>query len=63
VALGESRSAGALGAVNRRLIRLRKQLFSYQMFVVAQARPSLAYLLEAADAASNIRAESSAGPR
>jgi glycosyltransferase involved in cell wall biosynthesis len=56
VALGESRSAGALGAVNRGLIRLRKQLFSYQIFVVARPRPSLSYLLEAADAASNVRA-------
>jgi 2-polyprenyl-3-methyl-5-hydroxy-6-metoxy-1,4-benzoquinol methylase len=37
-------------------LRLRKQLFSYQIFVVARPRPSLSYLLEAADAASNVRA-------
>jgi 2-polyprenyl-3-methyl-5-hydroxy-6-metoxy-1,4-benzoquinol methylase len=57
LALGASRTARALAGVNRGLIRLRKQLFSYQIFVVAQPRPSLGHLLEQAREKSEVRAE------
>jgi hypothetical protein len=38
--------------VNKALIRLRPQLFSYQIFVVAQPKPSLQSLLAAAEETS-----------
>jgi len=58
LALGDgSRSGRALLRLNRSLIRLRKQLFSYQILVVAQPRPSLGYLLEQAHAETQVRVE------
>jgi len=56
LALGDTKSGRALARVNHGLIHLRKQLFSYQLFVVAQPRPSLAYLLEQAQTESEARA-------
>jgi glycosyltransferase involved in cell wall biosynthesis len=56
LALGDTKSGRALARVNHALVRVRKQLFSYQFFVVAQPRPSLAYLLEQARTESAARA-------
>jgi glycosyltransferase involved in cell wall biosynthesis len=47
-ALGESAVARSAFKVNRALIRARRQLFSYQAYVVAQVAPSLPYLLSEA---------------
>ncbi len=58
LALGEARVGRVLSKINRGLIRARKQLFSYQVFVVAQPRPSLSYLLEQARAESEERVRS-----
>ena len=58
LALGEAKSGLVLSGLNRRLIRLRKQLFSYQIFATAQPRPSLDYLLDQARAESKARVES-----
>ena len=55
-ALGHKRVGRALARANHALIRLRKQLFSYQLFVVARPRPSLAYLLAQAREESEARA-------
>lgn len=56
LALGNTTSGRVLARANRALIRLRKQLFSYQLFVLARPRPSLAYLLERAQTDSKARA-------
>jgi 2-polyprenyl-3-methyl-5-hydroxy-6-metoxy-1,4-benzoquinol methylase/glycosyltransferase involved in cell wall biosynthesis len=40
---------------NQVLIRVSKRMFSYQMFIVAQPRPSLEYLLETAETQSALR--------
>jgi glycosyltransferase involved in cell wall biosynthesis len=56
LALDHNAVGRALARVNHGLIRLRRQLFSYQFFVVAQPWPSLAYLLEQARAESEARA-------
>jgi glycosyltransferase involved in cell wall biosynthesis/2-polyprenyl-3-methyl-5-hydroxy-6-metoxy-1,4-benzoquinol methylase len=56
LALGDTRAGRALARVNHGLLRVRKQLFSYQFFVVAQPRPSLAYLLAQARQESEARA-------
>ena len=56
-ALGEAKLGQALFSLNRALIKLRKQLFSYQIFVVAQPRPSLPYLLEQARTESQARSD------
>lgn len=63
LALGEARGGPLLSGLNRGLIRLRKQLFSYQIFAVAAPRPSLGYLLEQARAESRARAESTGQTR
>jgi 2-polyprenyl-3-methyl-5-hydroxy-6-metoxy-1,4-benzoquinol methylase len=57
LALGQRRATALLLRLNRRLARLRKQLFSYQIFVIAEPRPSLPYLLEQARAESEVRIE------
>jgi glycosyltransferase involved in cell wall biosynthesis len=57
LALGEGRAARLLLGLNEALIRLRKQLFAYQILVVARGRPSLDYLLEQARAESRARVE------
>jgi glycosyltransferase involved in cell wall biosynthesis len=47
-------------SINKMMIGISKSMFSYQMMMVAQARPSLAYLLEqahTASAAKSIEAE------
>ena len=43
-------------AINKLLIRLSRGWFSYQIFMVLQARPSLEYLLQTAEQQSAIRA-------
>ena len=58
MAVGEGAVAHTLSTVNRALIKLRKQLFSYQIFLVAQPRPSLPYLLAEAHEQSRARADS-----
>ena len=52
LALDDAPSARRLSHVNKALIRLRPQLFSYQIFVVAQPKPSLQSLLAAAEETS-----------
>jgi hypothetical protein len=56
LALGDTKTGRALAAANHALVHVRKQLFSYQLFVVAQPRPSLAYLLEQARTESEAKA-------
>ena len=56
LALGETRTGRALAIANHALVNVRKQLFSYQFFVVARPRPSLAYLLEQARTESEAKA-------
>ena len=56
-AVGETRLARTLLAVNQSLVRLRRELFSYQAFVVAQPRPSLPHLLTEARQHSRDRAD------
>jgi glycosyltransferase involved in cell wall biosynthesis len=46
LALGNTRLARFLLAVNRALVFLSKGLFSYQIFVIAKPRPTLEHLLE-----------------
>jgi glycosyltransferase involved in cell wall biosynthesis len=56
LALGDKKVGRVLARLNASLIRVRKQLFSYQLVVVARPRPSLAYLLEQARSESETRA-------
>ena len=60
LAVGDAPSGRVLSRLNRSLIRLRRQLFSYQIFVVAEPRPSLAYLLSQAEEESKARESSTA---
>jgi 2-polyprenyl-3-methyl-5-hydroxy-6-metoxy-1,4-benzoquinol methylase len=55
-AVGESGLGSFLLKVNKLLIRLRRSIFAYQMFMVARPRPGLPYLLRQATEASAIRA-------
>jgi len=55
LALGNRRAARSLLALNRWGNRIRKNLFAYQAFAVAQPRPSLEYLLNDAYAQSAMR--------
>jgi glycosyltransferase involved in cell wall biosynthesis len=57
LALGEGRASRVLLGANIALARLRKQLFAYQILVVAQPRPSLEFLLARADSESRARSE------
>ena len=57
-AVGETRLARTLLGVNQGLVRLRRELFSYQAFVVAQPRLSLPHLLTEARQHSRDRADS-----
>jgi 2-polyprenyl-3-methyl-5-hydroxy-6-metoxy-1,4-benzoquinol methylase len=41
--------------INQLLIRVSKRVFSYQIFIVAQPRPTLEYLLEKAETQSALR--------
>lgn len=50
LALGDVRSARALLWVNRRLIRLRRQMFSYQIFATLRPPVDLNRLIEASEA-------------
>ncbi len=56
MAVGETGVGRALAAANRALIRARKQLFSYQIFIVAAPRPALEYLLQTAGEHARVRA-------
>jgi glycosyltransferase involved in cell wall biosynthesis len=56
LALRSPRAGRSLLKLNETLIRVRKQVFSYQAFVVARPRPSLESLLSDAERASNVRA-------
>lgn len=55
LALGDTRLARVLLALNRVLIRISKTLFSYQIFLVARPLPSIEWLLQSAAAAANER--------
>ena len=55
-ALGETTLARLLLRLNKLLIRVRPQVFSYQVFMVATPRPALEYLLQRAETASAARA-------
>jgi glycosyltransferase involved in cell wall biosynthesis len=57
MAVGERPLGRALLRLNRALIRARKQLFAYQMFIVATPRPLLPYLLAEAYEKSQARAQ------
>jgi len=48
LAMGDTRVSRALLAVNRFMIRLFRGAFSYQIFMVAEVRPSLENLLKLA---------------
>jgi glycosyltransferase involved in cell wall biosynthesis/SAM-dependent methyltransferase len=54
---GGSAIGRTLTALNRALIRLRRGLFSYQMFLVVESMPSLQYLLQTAYTESEARTE------
>lgn len=55
LALGSRPAGRAAFAVNQALIKLRRQLFAYQSFVVARPLPALEYLLSRAHEASSSR--------
>ncbi|MFL2688090.1 MAG: glycosyltransferase [Alphaproteobacteria bacterium] len=55
IAIGESRMSKFMLAANKALIYISKRLFSYQLFIVAQPKPSLSYLLESAYATSSAK--------
>jgi glycosyltransferase involved in cell wall biosynthesis len=56
LAMGDNRFSRLLMRLNRLLISLSKGLFSYQIFMVLQPRPSLELLLKAAEEQSRVRA-------
>jgi glycosyltransferase involved in cell wall biosynthesis len=58
LALGDSRVARALVSVNHHANRLWKRLFAYQIYAIAEPRPSLDVLLREAYVQSAIRAGS-----
>ena len=55
LALGDTALARFLLAINRRLIKISRSLFSYQIFMVARPLPSLEVLLEGAIASGDAR--------
>jgi len=57
VALGDNALSRILLAVNNLCLRLLPTLFSYQMLMVAEPRPSLDILLQRAMAESSMRAK------
>jgi len=61
LALGNTSLAKMLLAINRGLISLRRQVFSYQIFMVVRPRPTLHFLLKEAQDKSAARAQS--GPQ
>jgi len=56
MAVGDKPLGRALLRVNHSLIRIRKQFFAYQVFIVASPRPVLPYLLAEAHEKSQARA-------
>ncbi|MBT5109844.1 MAG: glycosyltransferase [Rhodospirillaceae bacterium] len=56
LAFGDNWFSTALLWINRALIRIWKSMFSYQIFMVVQARPILETLLDAAHERSGVRA-------
>lgn len=56
MALGENLFGKVLLKINSQLIRIRKGLFSYQIFLVSKSMPSLEYLLAHSIKQSEIRA-------
>jgi hypothetical protein len=58
LALGHGRAAGLLLRINKSLIHLSKDLFSYQIFMIPQPQPSLESLLQTAEEHSAVRAAS-----
>jgi hypothetical protein len=58
LALGNNMPARLLTKINEWFIWLSKSLFSYQVFFVVRARPTLDALLKDAYASSSVRAES-----
>ena len=57
-ALGDSRTSRFLVALNKALIALAPRLFSYQIFMVVRARPSLDSLLARSEEQATIKAAS-----
>jgi len=55
LALGENKLSSFLLQMNQLAIKISRGLFSYQVFLVAQPRPSLSYLLTQAAEQSDIR--------
>jgi 2-polyprenyl-3-methyl-5-hydroxy-6-metoxy-1,4-benzoquinol methylase len=55
LASGNNKVASLLIEINRILIRVSKRLFSYQILMVVQPRPSLELLLKAAEEESKVR--------
>ena len=59
LAFGDKAAGRFFAGANRAFIRVRRQLFSYQVFAVAHPRPSLSYLLDRAHEESRSRADAS----
>ena len=52
----QSRLSNLLVGINRVLVKVMRSMFSYQIFMIVQSRPSLEYLLERAEHHSEPRA-------
>jgi glycosyltransferase involved in cell wall biosynthesis/SAM-dependent methyltransferase len=63
LALGEGLLSRALLALNRACIRISRSLFSYQMYMILEPRPSLELLLRRADEHSKSRVNSAMGQK
>jgi 2-polyprenyl-3-methyl-5-hydroxy-6-metoxy-1,4-benzoquinol methylase len=62
LAMGDNGASRALLGINHALISLWRGLFSYQIFVTAQAQPTLECLLRESSEFSRMKAESITGP-
>ncbi len=60
LALGDTKLARVLLRLNCMAIKVWRSMFAYQVFMVVQPRPSLAYLLDKAETKSTERANSTA---
>ena len=57
LAVGSGWVAKTMSAINRGFIAIRRSVFAFQSIFVLSARPSLDYLLEAAEEASRVKVE------
>ena len=63
LAFGDNWVSRTLLAINQALIRIRKQTFSYQIFFVVRARPTLDVLLGSATEESDVRSRALEGAK